>query len=74
LELFFEDPDREDERVLFEREDLPVVFCFERELELDRDFGDLRRFDPLPERLRVLLAPDPELPLLLAIIRSPPGA
>ena len=46
LELFCEDPEREDPRVLFEREDLFVVFDLERELELDDlDFDDVRRFD-----------------------------
>ena len=82
MELFFEDPDREDERVLFEREDLPVVFLpvvfferavvfFERDFELELDFDDVRRFDPLPERLRVLLPPDPEPPLLLGMSSAP---
>ena len=65
MEPFVEDPDREDERVLFEREDFPVVFCFERELELDRDFDDERL-----ERFRVL-PPDFEFPLLLAIYSLP---
>jgi len=69
LELFFEDPDRDDERVLFEREDLFVVFCFEREFELDDlDFDDVRRFDRLLEPPLALRPPDPDFPLLLAIL------
>jgi len=60
LELFFEDPDREDARVLFEREDARVLFArddllvvFDLELELefdDFDFDDARAFEPLLER------------------------
>jgi hypothetical protein len=61
LEPLFEEPDRA--RVLFEREDLFVVFDLERELELDDlDFDDVPRFEPRPpdpllERLP--LVPDP---------------
>jgi hypothetical protein len=59
LELFVEEPDREDARVLFEREDLFVVFGLARELEFDdRDFDDVRPLEPLVdppllERLRL---------------------
>jgi hypothetical protein len=52
LELFVEEPDREDARVLFEREDLFVVFGLEREFDFeDLEFDDVRRFDPLVEPL-----------------------
>jgi hypothetical protein len=66
LELFVEEPDREDSRVLFEREDLFAVFGLEREFDFDDlDFDDVRRLelvDPLPL--------DRELDFLLVAIHS----
>jgi hypothetical protein len=67
LEPFACEPDREDDRVLFEREDLFVVFGLEREFAFcDLDFDDVRRFEPLVDPLLL----DRELDVLLVAMLS----
>ena len=68
MEPCFEEPEREDERVFFEREELLVDPCFEREFEFDDlDFDELPRFEPPPDCLLF----DRELDfLVLAILAS----